>query len=200
MDNLQFVSYSNHPAFWIDSNNQAYVLNRTVDETRYLKCKLSYLRKCPATARIIGDQFIHTKEHTCVVDQTTWEIEIATAKMKTAAGTTTAPLKDIYNLVMSESSTFVKSNLTWPKCEQILRYQRSKNIPQIPRTILEMIDQLSAGEHPFGNLYRGHVQYEDSEGTTQRAIIFADLAILAKVSGKFSHFFTTVRKIIAKGV
>ena len=188
MDNLQFVNYSNSPTFWIDRNNQAYVLNRTVEETRYLKCKLSYSRKCGATARIIGDQFIHMKEHTCVVDPTTWEIEIATAKMKAAAGTTTAPLRDIYNSVMSQSSTFVKSNLTWPKCEQNLCYQRSKNIPQVPRNIQEMTDQLSAGEHPFANLYRGHVQFVDNEGTTQRAIVFADLTILAKVSGKFLLF------------
>ena len=188
MNNLQFVNYSNHPNFWIDANNKAYVLNRTVGETRYLKCKLSYSRKCGATAKIVGDQFIRMKEHSCVVDQTTWEIEIATAKMKTAAGSTTTPLKDIYDSVMSESSLFVRANLTWPNCEQILRYQRTKNIPPVPKTVLEMIEQLSGGEHPFENLYRGHVQYVDGEGITQRAIIFADLAILAKVQGK--HFLT----------
>jgi hypothetical protein len=70
----------------------------------------------------------------------------------------------IYNKVISESSDYVKQNLTWKAMETLLYYHRNCNLQPFPISLVEAVEFLAFNEHQFRDYFLGR----------RSCIVFAD--------------------------
>ena len=81
--------------------------------------------------------------------------------------------------MLSQSSEAVKRNLKFETAEAAMRNKRRKNLPQIPKTLPEMMHALENG-HPFDDIYQGFVEFEEGK----IGFIFGDRVLLSIVESK----------------
>ena len=118
---------------------------------------------------LINFSSINNSELICLIENWTWLI----------LGQSTEPLRDIWNSVLSQSSEAVKRNLKFETAEAAMRNKRRKNLPQIPKTLPEMMHALENG-HPFDDIYQGFVEFEEGK----IGFIFGDRVLLSIVESK----------------